>query len=130
MRFIRTFLALGLATAIGACSSGSSPQRAADGASGSKPTSVTIKTFAYQPSPLTISSGTTVLWTNEDEILHTVTSGTPGADGSVPDSEGEEFAGTLAEQGETFEFRFDSPGTYKYFCERHPTAMTAEVIVE
>jgi plastocyanin len=90
-------------------------------AADAKEAAVTIKTFMFNPSSLPVQAGTTVTWTNEDQILHTATSGTPEkADGT--------FAGPMDGAGTTFVFTFDNPGTFKYFCERHNT-MTGEVIV-
>ena len=98
----------------------------ADGATGadsSKGTTVTIKVFNFQPDPLEISAGDTVTWSNGDEILHTVTSGTR----EKPDGT---FDGQLPEKGATFDFTFDEAGTYEYFCSRHPgEGMTASVVV-
>lgn len=80
-------------------------------------TAVTVVDFAYQPTPLTVTAGDTVTWTNEDDAAHTVTS-----DGDGPLTSGE-IAG-----GGTFEHTFDQPGTYEYVCTFHPTMMgTIEV---
>ena len=82
---------------------------------------VAIQTFQFQPSPLEVAAGTTVIWTNDDAILHTVTAGTPGAiDGR--------FDGPLDGTGTTYEFTFTEPGIYAYFCSRHE-AMRGEVRV-
>ena len=48
-----------------------SPAEAAQG-------EVAIRLFAYAPSTLTVPKGTTVTWTNGDDITHTVTVGAPG----------------------------------------------------
>ena len=80
-----------------------------------------IQTFQFQPTPLEIGIGTTVTWTNRDQILHTVTAGTPGA-------VDERFGGPLDGTGTTYEFTFTEPGTYAYFCARHE-AMRGEVRV-
>lgn len=98
---------------------------AADGAAGDSAAgaSVAIKVFNFQPDPLEIKVGETVKWTNEDDILHTVTSGTR----EKPDGA---FDGQLAAKGDTFERTFDKAGTYDYFCSRHPgEGMTAQVVV-
>ncbi|MBW3646074.1 MAG: cupredoxin domain-containing protein [Actinobacteria bacterium] len=74
---------------------------------------VTIKTFAFHPDPVRVKAGTTVSWTNEDEILHNVTSG-----------ERDEADGTFDKQldgpGSVAEHTFDTPGTYAYHCSIHP----------
>src|SRR5262245_1203453 len=38
---------------------------------------VTIQLFQFKPVPLEVKAGTPVTWTNQDDILHTVTSGSP-----------------------------------------------------
>ena len=71
-----------------------------------------IKLFQYKPNPLEITIGTTVIWTNEDDIDHSVTNGTPPDVGPVFDS-------GLFGKGKSFEFTFTESGEYAYFCLRH-----------
>ena len=84
---------------------------------------VTVKQFQFTPAELTVEAGTNVTWTNQDDILHTATSGaTPGtADGK--------FDGQMDGRGKSFSHVFDRPGRYPYFCNRH-TSMTGTVVVE
>ena len=82
---------------------------------------VEIKTFQYSPNELTVEKGTTVTWTNNDEILHTVTS-------KDTDSEAGGFDGQLADKGTTFSHTFDQTGTFAYGCTRH-SGMKATVVV-
>lgn len=83
---------------------------------------VTVRLFQFQPSPIQVTAGSTVTWTNGDEILHTVTSGTPGAtDGR--------FDGPMSGSGAGFAVTFSEPGTYAYFCTRHES-MRGEVHVQ
>lgn len=93
---------------------------------------VGIKSFQYNPNPVTVPLGTTVLWTNMDQIEHTVTSGTVG-DGSklpaVPAKPNGKFNGSMPQAGATFSHRFDQKGTFTYYCARHDTAMSATVVV-
>ena len=70
---------------------------------------VSIDRFAYVPPQLTVATGTTVTWTNQDDVEHTVSSD----DGSAFDS------GAIAEGG-TFQFTAGAPGTYTYPCKFHP----------
>lgn len=83
---------------------------------------VDISGFAFNPRSLTVSVGTTVTWTNNNGVSHTVT-----ADDGTFDS------GTLAESAQ-FSFTFDTPGTYPYYCEFHGgaggTGMSAVITVE
>jgi plastocyanin len=82
---------------------------------------VAIRLFAFTPTPLTVKSGTTVTWTNGDDITHTVTSGTPtGKDGR--------FEARLAGSQASYRRTFAEAGTYPYFCARHPN-MVGEVFV-
>lgn len=75
-------------------------------------TTIAIKTFQFRPGNLVVPAGTRVVWTNFDEIEHTITAG-------VPDSAGGGFNGSAKIPGATFTFTFTRPGTYSYFCERH-----------
>lgn len=76
----------------------------------------------YVPVSAQAEPGTTVVWTNYDIAAHTVTSGTPGGDvGSLFDS------GIMAPDDE-FEWTFEEPGAYDYFCILHPW-MTGDVSV-
>ena len=76
----------------------------------------------YIPSSVSISTGDTVIWSNDDTAAHTVTSGTPqgGPDGT--------FDSSLFMAGTTFEVTFDNKGNYDYFCMVHPW-MTGDVKV-
>lgn len=95
-----------------------SPQTtAASSDSGETEASITIANFAFS-GPATVEAGTTVTVTNEDTFGHTWT-----AEGGAWDS------GTLA-QGDSFEFTFDEPGEYSYFCTIHPAQMTGTITVE
>ncbi len=78
---------------------------------------VTIDNFSFSPATLTVPSGTTVTWTNQDDMVHTVTA----ADRA--------FSSSGLETGETYSHTFTAPGTYTYFCALHPR-MTATVIVK
>ncbi len=83
---------------------------------------VTVKTFQFQPSPLEVSAGAKVIWTNTDSIDHTVTSGTP-------EKRDERFTeGLLPEKGATATVTFSEAGTYPYFCDVHES-MRGEVRV-
>jgi plastocyanin len=76
-------------------------------------TSAEIRQFTFSPSPLVVSPGASVMWTNRDAIEHSVTSGSPDAPGNAFDS------GFLSQE-QAFSIRFDEPGEYAYFCRRHP----------
>ncbi len=76
-----------------------------------------IRQFAFRPGSLEILVGTTVTWTNQDAIQHSVT------------ADDDSFDSGLYDQGGTFTFTFDTPGTYTYHCARH-SSMRGEVHVE
>ncbi len=82
-----------------------------------QPNAVTIKNFDFSPMSLTVKAGTTVTWKNLDGEPHTITS----VDGL--------FRSGALDSDETYSFRFDKPGTYKYVCSIHPR-MTASIVVK
>lgn len=82
---------------------------------------VSIRTFQFAPDTLRVKARTRVMWTNTDEIEHTITSGTPEArDGR--------FNGVVGKRGATYSAMLEKPGTYRYFCDRH-RFMNGTVIV-
>lgn len=123
IRIIRPIVLLSL-VALAACAApvATTTQRSA---------TVQISSFRFQPAELTVAAGTTVTWTNDDAILHTVTTGTSvkkddfGNYDIAPDGR---VNGTLSDKGQTFSFTFTTPGDYAYFCSRHNN-MTARVVV-
>jgi plastocyanin len=72
---------------------------------------VTIKNFDYSPMMLSIKAGDTVTWKNLDGEPHTVVS----TDGL--------FRSKALDENDSFAFKFDKPGTYKYVCSIHPKMM-------
>ena len=79
---------------------------------------VKIDNFSFSPSTLTVAAGTTIKWTNRDDIPHTVVS----EDKST-------FKSKVLDSDDSFSFTFTRPGSYGYFCSLHPK-MTAKVIVQ
>ena len=84
---------------------------------------------AYNPNPIEVNVGQTVLWTNDDFSFHTVTSGEVGDTNSdrIFDS-GLAGPTALASTGKTYEYTFEVAGEYPYFCILHP-GMVGKVIV-
>jgi plastocyanin len=78
--------------------------------------SITIDNFTFQPAALTVKVGTTVTWTNHDDIPHTVVS--PG-----------KFRSKAMDTDDKFSFTFTAAGDYTYFCSLHPH-MTGTIKVE
>jgi plastocyanin len=76
----------------------------------------------FSPKTITIKTGDTVKWTNNDNTLHTVISGkdiNDPAKGKLFDS-GLTGQTALTTTGKTFEHAFTKPGIYPVFCEVHP----------
>ncbi|MCW1970168.1 MAG: plastocyanin/azurin family copper-binding protein [Anaerolineae bacterium] len=80
-----------------------------------------ISLFAFNPGVIEVSVGSTVVWTNNDLIDHSVTSG-------LPDKPDGAFDSGFFNRGQTFSFTFTKAGEYNYFCRRH-TSMTGKVVV-
>jgi plastocyanin len=80
---------------------------------------VKIDNFSFGPAALTVPVGTTVTWTNRDDIPHTVVS---AEDPKI-------FKSKVLDTDEKFSFTFSKAGTYPYFCSIHPK-MTGKVIVQ
>lgn len=75
---------------------------------------------AFSPNPTKAHVGDTVIWTNKDAAMHTVTSGS----NNIPDGKfGGDADGNsqLLSQNNTQEFKPTKPGDYPYFCSLHPT---------
>lgn len=68
----------------------------------------------FIPLHLQVKVGTTVVWINDDNVLHTVQS--QDQDGNPTGL----FNSNVLSTGERFAFKFDDPGTYNYFCTLHP----------
>jgi plastocyanin len=71
---------------------------------------VTIDNFAFAPPQLVVSAGTRVIWTNQDDMPHTVVDTmSPHAIQSPP-----------LDTGDSYAHVFDKSGTFHYFCSIHP----------
>lgn len=79
---------------------------------------IEIKGYKFSPETMTVKVGTTVTWTNQDNVRHSVI--VDGTDG--PKSE-------LLAKGESYSYTFKTAGTFNYFCGPHPY-MKASVTVE
>ena len=78
---------------------------------------VSIDNFTFTPATLVVAPGTTVTWTNQDDIPHTVT------------ATNKAFKSKPLDTNNQFSFTFTAAGTYGYFCSLHPH-MTGEIIVK
>jgi plastocyanin len=78
---------------------------------------VKIDNFVFGPQTITVPVGTTVTWTNGDDIPHTAVS-TDGV-----------FKSKVMDTDEKFSYTFTKAGTYPYYCSVHPK-MTGQVVVK
>jgi plastocyanin len=78
---------------------------------------VKIDNFSFGPQAQTVPVGTTVTWTNRDDIPHTVVS-TDGV-----------FKSKTLDTDEKFSYTFAKAGTFAYFCSIHPK-MTGKVVAQ
>jgi plastocyanin len=78
---------------------------------------ITIDNFSFSPAVMTVAAGTTVTWTNRDDIPHTVV------------QQDQKFKSKAMDTDDSFSYTFTEPGTYEYFCSLHPK-MTAKIIVK
>jgi plastocyanin len=79
---------------------------------------IKIDNFSFTPMTVTVAVGTTVTWTNDDDVPHTVVS-----------DDTKTFKSHALDTGDHFSYTFTKPGKYSYFCSVHPR-MTAEVVVQ
>lgn len=77
---------------------------------------VVVDNFSFAPAMASVPVGTTITWTNRDDVPHTIVSTEQKFKSPVLDTDGQ------------FAYRFDAPGTYKYFCSIHPK-MTGQIVV-
>lgn len=88
--------------------------------SGTVPIELTANN-TFSPDNVTITTGTTVEWTNGSATFHTIT----------PDGHSEWQRVTMNQDGETFSHTFNTAGTFDYFCEPHQGAgMTGTITVQ
>ncbi len=78
---------------------------------------VRINNFDFLPEDLTVNVGDTVVWVNDDKVVHTVT------------AKNNEFDSLSLKQDDEFAYTFTKKGTYAYNCDVH-SGMTGSVKVE
>jgi plastocyanin len=81
------------------------------------PTEVKIDNFTFGPAEVTVKVGSTITWTNHDDIPHTVV------------STDKEFKSKVLDTDEKFSATLTRAGTFTYFCSIHPK-MTGTVVVQ
>jgi len=78
---------------------------------------VSIDNFTFGPQTLKVKAGTTVTWTNKDDIPHAIATASKQSKSKTLDTD------------DAYSFTFTTPGSYEYFCSLHPH-MTGTVVVE
>jgi plastocyanin len=78
---------------------------------------VHIDAFAFAPQRVSVKTGTTVTWINDDDIPHTAA------------SSGKLLKSRALDTKDKFSFTFTTPGTHEYFCSLHPH-ITGAIVVE
>jgi amicyanin len=78
---------------------------------------VEIDNFKFGVVSLEVAVGTTVTWTNRDDVPHTVVSST------------KVFKSPPLDTGEAFSYTFKEAGTFEYYCSMHPR-MTGKIVVK
>ncbi len=78
---------------------------------------VLIRDFKYVPETLTVKTGDTVIWKNEDIVPHTAT------------TRGKGFDSKNIAAGASWKYVANRPGVYSYICTYHPT-MKAKLTVK
>lgn len=68
----------------------------------------TIKNISYLQPKIAVTVGTTLEWTNNDPLPHTVT------------ANDKSFNSGLIQPGKTFRHAFEKAGTFNYYCIPHP----------
>ena len=77
---------------------------------------VVVDNFSFAPATTAVPVGSTITWTNRDDVPHNIV------------STEQKFKSPVLDTDENFSHTFDAPGTYKYYCSIHPK-MTGEVVV-
>ena len=80
---------------------------------------VSINDFYFLPAKDTVRVGDVVTWENDGDATHTTTR---SAGANLWDS------GFIGPAG-TFQHQFNSPGTFTYHCNVHPTLMNGTIVV-
>jgi plastocyanin len=78
---------------------------------------IEIKNYMFAPTTVTIKAGSKVTWTNFDDEPHNIVS-----DSGL-------FRSSAMDTSETFSYKFDKPGTYRFVCSIHPR-MVGTIVVQ
>jgi parallel beta-helix repeat protein len=74
---------------------------------------VRIRAMRFEPRHVTVQPGQTVVWVNDDNLVHTVTSG----EGTLPSHA--PLSSPFLRRGQTFRHTFGEEGRFEYLCLPH-----------
>jgi plastocyanin len=115
MSFCKRALGPASFLALGVCAAGILPLAPAIAAPAAAP-ALKIKNMAFSQAILKVKVGTTVTWTNGDQVPHNVVA----RDAS--------FRSKFLTTGDSFSFKFTRKGEFAYYCAIHPQ-MIGKIIV-
>lgn len=122
VRYLSAAVAIGSGVTLVAC-----------GTSTAKERTIRMEEMTYQPATLTVPRGTTVVWRNESDFIHTVTTDPSKLiDGSrVSAPNGKIFDSGNIQPRDSWSYTFDEPGDVQYCCIPHELAnMRGSITVE
>lgn len=76
-----------------------------------------FSSWGYSPATLSVPAGSSVTWRNTGSQAHSVT------------SQDLLFDSRLLDDGKSWSYTFDTPGTYRYFCVPNPVMKGVVVVV-
>ncbi|HXQ11237.1 MAG TPA: cupredoxin domain-containing protein [Caulobacteraceae bacterium] len=77
---------------------------------------IKIANFEFNPGVTSVTAGTAVTWTNNDDDAHSVV------------ADDRSFRSNPLDTGDSYTFTFATPGTYAYHCGLHPQ-MVGKIVV-
>lgn len=138
-RFIKTAAAVGLAGAFAGCGGdgGGNGNGNGNGGGGATVAAGPGGDFVFEPEEVTISTGETVTWEFESANHNVECDPEQSDEAELPDGaepfasyDGDDRFATI-EEGETWEYTFETAGTYTYVCVPHVgSGMVGTVVVE
>jgi plastocyanin len=116
-KWISVSIAVLLAALALSCGAGAKPSEGPVDKNAGGPL-VKIDNFSFGPATIAVPAGSTVTWTNHDDVPHVVTS-----------DDNKLFKSKALDTDDHFSYTFTKPGTYNYYCAIHPK-MTAKIVVQ
>jgi plastocyanin len=80
-------------------------------------TAITVDNFSFSPATITVPVGSTITWTNRDDVPHKIV------------ATNHEFKSPVLDTDQQYSQPFAKAGRFDYFCSLHPK-MTGTVIVK